>query len=188
MTNPTGICQICGEGHLSALVEINPVEYKGVSKELDMYCSICSVCGSEQASANDVRTNKRAMMAFKKEVDGLLTGVQVRALRDKFGINQTYASLIFGGGPVAFSKYESDDVAQSEAMDKLLRLADAVPAAYAHLAKQAGIIQPQSESMSKNWKSADWASEPDVTPVRRAPHLRIVSVSEPVPEQQRRYA
>lgn len=83
MTNPTGMCQICGEGHLEARVEKNPVEYKSVSKELDMHCSVCLACGSEQASATDTRTNKRAMMAFKKKVDGLLTGVQVRALTKK---------------------------------------------------------------------------------------------------------
>lgn len=188
MTNPTGMCQICGEGHLEARVEKNPVEYKSASKELEMHCSVCLACGSEQASATDTRTNKRAMMAFKKEVDGLLTGVQVRALRDKLGINQTQAALIFGGGPVAFSKYENDDVAQSEAMDKLLRLADAVPSAFAHLAEQAGVTQPRSVGASNDWMSVDWPSEADVTPKRNTPHLRLVSVSSPVPEQQRRYA
>lgn len=34
---------------------------------------------------------------------------------------------------MAFSKYEHDDVAQSDAMDKLLRVANAVPEALAHL-------------------------------------------------------
>ncbi len=187
MTNPTGMCQICGEGHLEARVEKNPVKYKSVSKALDMHCSICSVCGSEQASAIDTRTNKRAMMAFKKEVDGLLTGVQVRALREKLGINQAQAAMMFGGGPVAFSKYESDDVAQSEAMDKLLRLADAVPEAFAHLAEQAGVSLGR-ESVTESWTSSNWQSEVDVIPVRRIPHLRLVSVSSPEPETTRRYA
>lgn len=34
---------------------------------------------------------------------------------------------MFSGGLVAFSKYESDDVVQSGAIDKLLRLAAAQP-------------------------------------------------------------
>jgi HTH-type transcriptional regulator/antitoxin MqsA len=71
------------------------------------------------------------MVAFKKEVDGLLTGAQVRALRERLGINQSEAAKIFGGGLVAFSKYESDDVSQSEAMDKLLRAPD-IPAYIEH--------------------------------------------------------
>ena len=184
MTNPTGMCQVCGEGHLEARVEKPPVEYKSVSRAIDMHCSICSACGSEQASAIDTRINKRAMMAFKKEVDGLLTGAQVRMLREKLGINQTQAALIFGGGPVAFSKYESDDVAQSEAMDKLLRLAEAVPEAFAHLTAQVGMSPDRSSSVGDNWKSVDWPSEADATPAR----LRVVSVSSPAPELERRYA
>ena len=188
MTNPTGMCQICGEGHLEARVEKNPVEYKSVSNALDMHYSICSACGSELASAIDTRSNKRAMMAFKKAVDGLLTGVQVRALREKLGINQAQAAQIFGGGPVAFSKYESDDVAQSEAMDKLLRLAETVPAAFAHLAEDAGVTQHPAENMASNWTSANWQSKAEVTPERHTPHLRLVSVSSPAPEIMRKYA
>ena len=92
--------------------------------------------GSEQSDAVQLRTNKRAIVAFKKQVDGLLTGAQVRAIRERLDINQAKAARIFGGGPVAFSKYESDDVAQSEAMDKLLRLAVELPAAFNQLTEK----------------------------------------------------
>jgi HTH-type transcriptional regulator/antitoxin MqsA len=37
-------------------------------------------------------------------------------------MTQGQAAKLFGGGPVAFTKYENDDVMQSEAMDTLLRL------------------------------------------------------------------
>jgi len=81
-----------------------------------------------------LRTNKRAMIKFKKTVDGLLTGEQVRAVREKLKLSQSDAAKVFGGGPVAFSKYESDDVAQSEATDKMLRLASERPIAFEYLA------------------------------------------------------
>ena len=83
---------------------------------------------------------------------------------------------------MAFSKYESDDVAQSEAMDKLLRLAETVPAAFEHLAEQAGLALGH-ESMTDNWTSANWQSETDAVPVRRIPRLRLVSISSPEPFQ-----
>lgn len=137
--NTKTLCPICAEGHLNPQVEKNLVEYNGVSKELDLHLSICDGCGSETALSAQTRQNKRLMVAFKKEVDGLLTGREVRALREKLGINQTQAAQVFGGGPVAFSKYESDDVTQSEAMDKLLRLCLEVPGAFEHLAAKAGI-------------------------------------------------
>jgi HTH-type transcriptional regulator/antitoxin MqsA len=58
------------------------------------------------------RDNKRAMLAFKKQVADLLTGFELKALRQRLGVIQAQAAVIFGGGPVAFSKYESDDVMQ----------------------------------------------------------------------------
>lgn len=62
-------CPVCGEGVLQVQVGKNFVEYKGQSMELDMYFSICNVCGSEQSDAIQLRANKRAMVEFKKLVD-----------------------------------------------------------------------------------------------------------------------
>lgn len=116
-------CSICGEGQLTEQMSKNSVTYKGQTTELNLFFAVCDVCGVEQADAHHVRNNKRQMIAFRKQVDGLLSGSQISALRKRLGITQVQAAEIFGGGPTAFSKYESDDVAQSEAMDKLLRLA-----------------------------------------------------------------
>ncbi len=49
------------------------------------------------------------------------------------------AATIFGGGIVAFSKYENNDVAQLVSMDKLLRVVNEVPEAFHVLAKKVGI-------------------------------------------------
>lgn len=133
------ICPICGEGHLKQLVDKNPVEYKGHTTELNSYYSICDACGCEQASASQLRNNKRAMLAFKKEVDGLLTGEEIRKIRLLLGITQNEAATIFGGGSVAFSKYENNDVVQSVSMDKLLRVVNEVPEAFHVLAKKVGL-------------------------------------------------
>jgi HTH-type transcriptional regulator/antitoxin MqsA len=88
---------------------------------------------------DDLRVHKRAVQAFKKEVEGLLTGQEVKALREVLGLTQADAARMFGGGPVAFSKYESDDVMQSEAMDKLLRVAAHIPSAVNFLHDLAGL-------------------------------------------------
>lgn len=144
MTLSNEICPICGEGNLHPSVGKNSVEYKGEKTELDMHYSECGICGSEQASAIQLRDNKRAMIAFRKQVDGLLTGKEVRALREYFNITQPEASTIFGGGPVAFSKYESDDVAQAESMDKFLRTALAVPAAFEYAAR--GVVSEPDDT------------------------------------------
>lgn len=132
------LCPICEAGTLTPQIAENEVTYKGHTRSLPLLMSVCQACGSEQASAQQTRDNKRTMLAFRKEVDGLLTGAELRALRDRLGISQAQAARLFGGGPVAFSKYENDDVAQSEAMDRLIRLAADVPQALRWLAQRAG--------------------------------------------------
>jgi HTH-type transcriptional regulator/antitoxin MqsA len=133
------ICPICEEGHLEQFIDKNPVEYKGHTTELNSHYSVCDTCGCEQTNATQMRNNKRAMLAFKKEVDGLLTGEEIRRIRLLLGITQNEAATIFGGGTVAFSKYENNDVAQSVSMDKLLRVVNEVPEAFHVLAKKVGI-------------------------------------------------
>ncbi len=116
------LCPICGEGHVTAQVQMVESEYKGHKAELPLHFRLCDVCTSDYAGAAESKLNKRALMAFRKQVDGLLTGEEITALRKLYKLTQGQAARLFGGGPVAFSKYENDDVAQSEAMDTLLRL------------------------------------------------------------------
>lgn len=164
------ICPICGEGHLHERVVQEMTEYKGRTGETPLYFSECDVCGSEQSNAAQTRANKRAMIAFKKQVDGLLTGTEVRAIRERLGINQAEAARVFGGGPVAFSKYENDDVMQSEAMDKLLRVASEVPEAFLRLKLNADLdvgARGEWETMKMEARKA------------KRPQLRVISTSQP---------
>lgn len=137
-TSEKVLCRLCGGGYLDSQIKKTTAEYKGVQKELEVMYSVCRACGSEQAAANQLRTNKRVMIQFKKTVDGLLTGKEVREIRERLQLSQTDAARVFGGGPVAFSKYESDDVAQSEAMDKMIRLAGDLPSAFDYLVLRSG--------------------------------------------------
>lgn len=148
------LCPICENGYLQEQVKNEPFEYKNKSTVIPMHFSICNACGSEQSDASQTRVNKRAVLAFKKRVDGLLPGDEVRKLRESFGLSQAEASLIFGGGPVAFSKYENDDVTQSEAMDNLLWLAKVNPCVIALLAAKADVkVKSISEAVSLHEKS-----------------------------------
>lgn len=130
------LCPICGEGHVTDHVDQIESEYKGQKKLLPLYYRLCDACHSDFAGAAEGKLNKRAIMAFRKSVDGLLTGAEITALRAKYQLTQAQAAKLFGGGPVAFSKYENDDVAQSEAMDTLLRLARDSEAAFRALVEQ----------------------------------------------------
>lgn len=145
----TQTCPICAMGQLTNHSEWVDVEYLGQQGQIESRYAVCDCCGSEQADAANARFNKRAMIAFKKQVQGLLTGAELQALRKRWGLKQADAAKVFGGGPVAFAKYEADDVMQSAAMDKLLRLAAELPAGLYKLMADAGVEhKPQP-----NWQN-----------------------------------
>lgn len=133
------ICPICGEGHLTDHVDQVEAEYNGHTGKVPLHYQLCDVCMSDSAGAVQMRANKRGMIAFRKKVDGLLAGTEILALRKRYGLTQPQAARLFGGGPVAFSKYENDDVAHSDAMDKLLRLVLRSESAFWELVEQEGM-------------------------------------------------
>ena len=116
-------------------------EYNGHKGNVPLHYQLCDACMSDSAGAVQMRANKRGMVAFRKQVDGLLSGAEILALRKRYGLNQQQAARLFGGGPVAFSKYENDDVAHSEAMDKLLRLALRSESVFWELVAQEGMTK-----------------------------------------------
>ncbi|MEM5528245.1 type II toxin-antitoxin system MqsA family antitoxin [Gammaproteobacteria bacterium AS21] len=142
-------CPICEMGQLTLHTEKVAVEHLGQQGQIESQYAVCDCCGSEQAGTAQARFNKRAMIAFKKQVQGLLTGAELKELRKRWKLIQADAAKVFGGGPVAFSKYESDDVMQSDAMDKLLRLAADVPAALDKLMAGAGVEHNAQASWQK---------------------------------------
>ncbi len=133
------LCPLCGEGHLTAHTEEMVTEYEGRTGTVTLRFTECDVCGSEITNEADSRANKRAMLAFRKSVDGLLSGTEIRALREHYGITQDQAARLFGGGPKAFSKYETDDVAHAVSMDRLLLLVRGSEAAFRELVVISGL-------------------------------------------------
>lgn len=133
------LCPVCGEGALRVVLGSMPFEYQGQTATLQQLSSACDCCGSEIATATQSKANLRAATAFKKQVDGFLAGGDIRDFRKRFGLTQELCALLFGGGEVAFSRYESDTVYQSAPMDRLIRLCINDPKNILELAKQSTV-------------------------------------------------
>ncbi|EMK6695522.1 type II toxin-antitoxin system MqsA family antitoxin, partial [Vibrio cholerae] len=71
--------------------------------------------------------------------DGLFSSKEIADARIKLGLTQEQASIVFGGGRNAFSKYERGEVSQSAAMDKLIKQALKHPIVYRDLLESSGI-------------------------------------------------
>lgn len=141
------VCAICAEGHVTPHVRELEIEYKGTKAKLPVHYQLCDTCSSDYVGAAESKLNKRVVMAFRKQIDGLLTGEEITALRKQYKMTQGQAARLFGGGPVAFTKYENDDVMQSEAMDTLLRLVRRSQVAFKTLVEEKGL---QAEFNSKS--------------------------------------
>lgn len=120
-------CWACGEGRLTRRHTANSVTHEGISGSIDQTSHICDECGAILFSEADVRENKRAWNRFRKSATMAPLGCEIESMRVGAGLTQRRAAELFGGGPVAFSKYENDDLVPDEAMNKLLRLAIAYP-------------------------------------------------------------
>src|SRR5438105_13014604 len=61
--------------------------------------------------------------ARAKAKHAILTPLVIRAIREGCGLSQQAAARVFGGGPKAFEKYGTGEVAPSSSMTRLLLLA-----------------------------------------------------------------
>ena len=68
------LCPICGEGHVTDLIEQVENEYKGQKKLLPLHYRLCDAYHSDFAGAKESKLNKRGIMAFRKSVDALHCG------------------------------------------------------------------------------------------------------------------
>jgi HTH-type transcriptional regulator/antitoxin MqsA len=120
-------CPLCGEGNLllQSRVKVFPREHGEVRVEL-LY-SHCDNCESELVTDLQSRENKKRLNAREKQYEGYLTGEQVFELRRRYNLTQKEAAVVFGGGPTAFSKYESEEIIPTNAMNKLLLVARQFP-------------------------------------------------------------
>lgn len=153
-------CVMCGNESLRLEESTRMVDINGVATEVPFRIHWCESCGGEMALGDDLRFNARAMRQTRKKNYGMLTGEEVRQVRKRLGLNQEQAAKLFGGGPVAFSKYENDEITQSEAMDRLLWLVGICPELLALLAKRLNMTLPGEASITIDRQNTKFDNEP----------------------------
>ena len=121
-------CPICGAGGLKKTVSTERFEYKGKEIFIPDYVAYeCAECGEAIVDPETLKTSGKLLKDFQRQVDGLLTGQQIKTIRKKLGLTQQEMAEIIGGGLKSVARYESGQVCQSKGMDNLLRILDAYP-------------------------------------------------------------
>jgi putative zinc finger/helix-turn-helix YgiT family protein len=127
-------CPVCGAANPAFFTYSDTVDFRGLQLDVEnLQESKCRKCGhkwvtnEQRAHNNSVMRDAYALVRDElREKHGLLTGQEIAHMREFFALNQREAAALFGGGYNAFNKYESGEVLQSFAMDRLLRLTAAV--------------------------------------------------------------
>jgi len=150
------VCPICGEGELVEREHDRKSEVEGYEFVIrGLLHSVCASCNERVTTPAQSRHNKRviseANMNAVAERDRLqrFKPADVLRIRKKLGLTQAQAARVFGGGANAFSKYENAQVEPSDGMERLLRLADSVPAAAAWLLQRAGLPPELAQNDSR---------------------------------------
>lgn len=102
------------------------VRYGGQSKTVKLPGWYPKGSGESLHVGRDMAAADRALDELKRKA-GDLKPENVRAVRMRLKLSQRKAGEVLGGGPRAFQKYESGEVAVSRPMTQLLRLLDRDP-------------------------------------------------------------
>jgi putative zinc finger/helix-turn-helix YgiT family protein len=95
--------------------------FKGIDIEYTCRAYVCQECGLEVGTVQTAGDTQRAVADAYRARKGLLTGREIKALREVQGMTQNELAEDLQVGIASIKRWESGAV-QSESMDKLLRL------------------------------------------------------------------
>ena len=132
-------CPTCGIGNLVEGVRGVPYIYKGKKTVLKAvkgrFCDNRKCREVVMDKDESARTSKE-MLEFNKKVNAQLTPIDLLIqVREQFKLTQQQAAKVFGGGPNAFSRYESGKTKPPVALVKLFKVLSKHPDLFEEVAE-----------------------------------------------------
>ena len=132
-------CPTCEFGSLVADVRGVPYTYKGkktvIKTVKGKFCDNPKCREVVMDMGESVRTSKE-MLEFNKKVNAELTPIDLLAqVRKQLDLTQQEAAKVFGGGPNAFSRYESGKTKPPVALVKLFKVLNKHPDLFKEIAE-----------------------------------------------------
>ena len=115
------VCLDCHEIMISEIIE-KLLHRNGHTIKYSQPTHRCPQCGEVDLTPEDMKATEAIRANFIRESENLLPAEKVRTIRKRFFHSQKEAGRIWGGGPVAFSRYETGVLNQSRSTKLLLRL------------------------------------------------------------------
>ena len=132
-------CPTCETGKLVAAVRDVPYMYKGKKTAIKAvkgrFCDNPKCREVVVDRDESVRTSKE-MLEFNKKVNAELTPIDLLTrVREQLNLTQQQAAKVFGGGPNAFSRYESGKTKPPVALIKLFAVLNRHPDLFQEIAE-----------------------------------------------------
>lgn len=120
-------CPHCKTGFLSHGIKQQAHIYKEQRFSIDQPGEWCNVCQEGVLSGTHIKATSKTIRDVHAKIDNLLTSEEVKQIRNQLGLTQKEAASICGGGPNAFSRYESGKATISRSTTNLLLLLSKYP-------------------------------------------------------------
>lgn len=115
-------CPFCGKKAYYHQVKMVTLRYKNHSITIDQPGFWCDKCKEGVIGGEDRKATQKELQTKRAQIDGLLVPDDIKIIREHLHITQKNASLLFGGGINAFSRYERGETPIPRALSQLLKL------------------------------------------------------------------
>jgi putative zinc finger/helix-turn-helix YgiT family protein len=122
MEKPISVCPECEKGRLKEIKKDLLFTYKGQTKRfMQMRVLSCPVCGHERLPEESSDKVDRELTDFRRSVDGLLRGHELRAIRLELGLKIKEMADRLSLDAKTVGRYENGKITQSKQVDMLYR-------------------------------------------------------------------
>ncbi len=157
-------CTECGREAESVVGEFI-VEHSGQTRKVSDSYMQCVGCGVVSYVGAQISAHEHAVAACIREIDGLLSADELRAIRMKYSLRQIDLEKMLSTGPKTWTRWERGKVPQSKTADKLIRLLAINPSLVLRFMRDARIDNAEAEATlvqaEKDAKHAAWLSVRD---------------------------
>lgn len=126
---PAPLCPACAAAPLQPGLHDLPYTYKNHTTTIPAVNGLfCPACHESVLAPAEAARVSAAMLDFQKQVNSAsVDPAFIARVRHKLNLDQRQAARLFGGGPNAFSRYETGKTRPPVALVKLLLLLDRHP-------------------------------------------------------------
>lgn len=104
----------------------------------------CDGCAEELVTEELAETVEKEAAAAYRRMERRLSGAEIRAIRERYGLTQEHLERALGLAPKTVARWESERVMPTRSTDNLLRVIDRDCGALIHLAKLHDVELPES--------------------------------------------